>query len=132
MLCNTKSDSVYKILSEKKITEVKISSYQFTKDGRTVMEMNSRKEIDYFKSWFKPSMKTHIDDSSIALFKPSGLIVISIEGEKPLEISYQLFNCYVLRYKEKKIYEQFSYQFGQTLLELFEKEAQMAGKKFNE
>lgn len=132
VMCKSRNLSIYQILSEKKIIKVTIKSCQFIKDGKVLTEMGSQNDIDYFKSWFKPSIKSSPDPSAIKQFKSDGFIIILTEDGRPLEIYYDLFNCYKMNYKGEDVYEQFSYQFGHTLLELFEEEAKNAGKKFKE
>ena len=131
-LFKSNQNSVYEILNNIEIKKVTIKSFQFAADGKVLLEMNSPNEIANFKSWFKPSKNSVVDSVGIKIFQPNGVIIVSAATNKDLEIYFQLFNCYRLNYLSKLIYEKFSYQMGQTLLELIEEEARLAGKKFQQ
>lgn len=130
MFCNYRNKSVYEVLSERHIKAITIKSFQFSEKGKTLLKMELPEDIHYFRSWFKPSIKTTVAKMNISRFKPDGIVEILTDDDNHLIIDYQLMNCYRMKYKGKYIYERFSYQFGNTLLELFEEEAKNRGQKF--
>lgn len=123
-MSNRKHGSIFELLSSTPIDSITVISFQFDKhEGNKILSWSDKNDIDRFIIWFKPSIGHKLEDVEKEDFVQSGYIRVKLRNNTNLKIEFDLKSGYRVFIDNRFVYEKFSYQFGHSMLELFELEA---------